>query len=84
MVAVVHTASTSATGSARNTAKGFVCKEVGQDKDQGMSRMIFRRGSQKQRGLGIAQGHKGLLAGDNLDAENTGGAHIKPGSAQAA
>ena len=58
MVAVVHTASTSATGSARNTAKDLSAKKWGRIKIRGMSRMIFRRAARNSEVLALPKATK--------------------------
>ena len=70
------TASRSATGSARNTAKALSAKK-GENINKGDQQDDLAQHRQEQRGLGVAQGDEGLLAGD-LDAEDAGGTHIDP------
>ena len=49
----------------------------GEEIDQGNQQNDFPQDSQKERSFGVAQCHKGLLAG-NLHAENSGSRHIDP------
>ena len=55
----------------------FICKEMGQNEDQRDEQDDLSQDSQKQGSFGVAQRHKGLLAGDLCTEDETHG-HVDP------